>query len=128
MANSQALRESLAGANSIINREETQQLSVSLQATLEEFRSAASDARSLLKNADAKLDTDLKPVLESIVGTLDEAQGALAAAKLQLRGDSVQGYQLGEALREVEGAARALREFMDYLERNPEAILQGKKQ
>lgn len=128
LANSQALRESLAGANSIINREETQQLSVSLQATLEEFRSAASDARSLLKNADAKLDTDLKPVLESIVGTLDEAQGALAAAKLQLRGDSVQGYQLGEALREVEGAARALREFMDYLERNPEAILQGKKQ
>ena len=39
----------------------------------------------------------------------------------------MQGYELGGALREVEAAARALREFLDYLDRNPEAILQGKK-
>jgi hypothetical protein len=46
---------------------------------------------------------------------------------VQLSGDSVQAYQLGQALREVEGAARSMREFLDYLERNPEAVLQGKK-
>jgi len=128
LANSEELRESLAGANRLMNKEETQQLSASLQATLTEFRSAASDAGSLLRNADASLDTDLKPLIEKIVATLDEAQGGLAAAKLQLRGESVQVYQLGETLKEVEGAARAMREFLDYLEHNPEAFLRGKKQ
>ena len=128
LANSEELRESLAGANRLMNKEETQQLSASLQATLAEFRSAAADAGSLLRNADASLDTDLKPLIEKIVATLDEAQGGLAAAKFQLRGESVQVYQLGETLKEVEGAARAMREFLDYLEHNPEAFLQGKKQ
>lgn len=128
LANSEELRESLAGANRLMNKEETQQLSASLQATLTEFRSAASDAGSLLRNVDTSLDTDLKPLIEKIVATLDEAQGGLAAAKLQLRGESVQVYQLGETLKEVEGAARAMREFLDYLEHNPDAFLRGKKQ
>jgi len=128
LANSQELRESLAGANRLMNKEETQLLSASLQETLTEFRSAASDASSLLRNVDTRLDTDLKPLIEKIVATLDEAQGALAAVKFQLSGESVQLYQLSETLREVEAAARATREFLDYLERNPEAVLQGKKQ
>jgi len=128
LANSQDLREALAGANTVINREATQQLSASLQSTLDALGNAASDAGSLLRNADARLDTDLKPLIERIAGTLDEAQGALAAAKFQLRGDSKQGYELGAALREVEAAARAMREFLDYLDRNPEALLRGKKQ
>ena len=50
------------------------------------------------------------------------------AAKVQLSGESVQAYQLGEALRAVQGAARAMREFLEYLDRNPEALLKGKKQ
>ena len=127
LANSQELRESLIGADKLINKEETQQLSASLQEAIAEFRGAASDAGSLLRNADASLDTDLKPLIEKIDSTLDEAQGALAAAKFQLRGESVQVYQLGETLREVEAAARAMREFLDYLDRNPEAVLHGKK-
>ena len=129
LVNSQDLRESLAGIDAIINKEETQELTATLQTTLEEFRSAASDAGSLIRNADTKLDTvEMKIIVERLVATLDEAQGALAAAKFQLRGESVQSYQLGTTLKEVENAARAMRELLDYLERNPEAILQGKKQ
>ena len=129
LVNSQDLRESLAGIDAIINKEETQELTATLQTTLEEFRSAASDAGSLIRNADTKLDTvEMKIIVERLVATLDEAQGALAAAKFQLRGESVQSYQLGTTLKEVESAARAMRELLDYLERNPEAILQGKKQ
>ncbi len=129
LVNSQDLRDTLAGVDSIVNDDDTQQLTATLQATLREFRSAASDAGSLIRNADTKLDTvELKPIVERLVGTLDEAEAALAAAKFQLQGESVQFYQLGATLKEIEGAARALREFMDYLERNPEAILQGKQQ
>ena len=55
------------------------------------------------------------------------AESTLNAARLQLRGDSEQVYQLQSTLKEVEGAAAALREFFDYLERNPEALIQGKQ-
>jgi hypothetical protein len=30
-------------------------------------------------------------------------------------------------LREVENAARALRQFLEFLEQNPESLLQGKR-
>jgi ABC-type transporter Mla subunit MlaD len=128
LANSQEIRKLLAGADRFINKKETQHLSASLQETLTEFRSTASDASSLLQNTDARMNTDLEPLIAKIVATLDEAQGALATAKFQLSGESVQIYQLGETLKEVEAAARAMREFLDYMERNPESVLKGKKQ
>ena len=81
-----------------------------------------------MRNANSQLDSDIKPAIAKLDAALDEAQQALAAAKVQLSGESVQAYQFGEALREVEGAARAMREFLDYLDRNPEALLKGKKQ
>ena len=127
LANSQDVRATLAGIDTLVNRPETQELTATLQSTLKEVRSAAGDAGSLLRNADVLVEDDLKPVIKRLAGALDEAQKALAAAKFQLRGDSVQVYQLGETLREVEGAARAMREFLDYLEQNPEALLKGKK-
>ena len=80
-----------------------------------------------MRNADSKLDTDIRPAIAKLDAALNEAKEALAAAKVQLSGDSVQAYQLGQALREVEGAARSMREFLDYLEHNPEALLRGKK-
>ena len=125
------MRETLAGVNSIVNTEDTQELTATLQATLKKLRDAASDASILIKNIDSKLgtlDTDLKPVIDKLVAVLDEAQATLAAAKSQLQGESVQVYQLGVMLKEVEGAARALREFLDYLEQHPEALLKGKQQ
>lgn len=127
LANSQELRASLAGADKLINKKETQHLSVSLQEAITELRGVTSDFGSLVRNVDARVNANLIPLIEKIDTTLDEAQQALAAVQLQLNGESVQAYQLGETLREVEAAARAAREFLDYMERNPEAVLQGKK-
>jgi paraquat-inducible protein B len=127
LANSEDIRETLAGINSLTNRQETQDLTATLQSALGKVESAASDAGSLLRNADSKLDTDIRPAIAKLDAALNEAKEALAAAKVQLSGDSVQAYQLGQALREVEGAARSMREFLDYLEHNPEALLRGKK-
>ncbi len=128
IVNSAELRDTLAGVDTLVNSPATQELTATLQSTLREIRSAAADTGSLVRDADVLVKDDLKPVIQRMAGALDEAQQALAAAKFQLRGDSVQVYQLGETLREVEGAARAMREFLDYLEQNPEALLKGKKQ
>ncbi len=128
LVNSEDIRDTLAGVNMLVNKEETQQLTATLDATLEQLRAASRDASIFLKNTDVTVNEDLKPVIAGLEGSLEEAQQALAAAKVQLSGDSIQAYQLGEALREVESAARSMREFFDYLDRNPEALLKGKKQ
>ena len=90
-----------------------------------------SDARQQrvdeLRLALIALGDDIGPVLNELTETLKAAEGTLEAARLQLRGDSAQVYQLQATLREVEGAAAALREFFDYLERNPEALIQGRR-
>ncbi len=128
LANSEDIRETLAGINTLTNRPETQNITATLQDALRQVDTAAADAGALLRNANSQLDSDIKPAIAKLDAALDEAQQALAAAKVQLSGESVQAYQFGEALREVEGAARAMREFLDYLDRNPEALLKGKKQ
>ena len=98
--------------------------------TLDEIADAATEATSLFSSADeeiAGIVTDLQPVLERLGDTLEVAEATLNAARLQLSGDSEEAYQLQSTLKEVEGAASALREFFDYLERNPEALIQGKQ-
>lgn len=130
LTNSPDLHDALAGLSEFVNDEDVQKLGASLQAALNDISDAASEATSLFKNADAEIGTiaeDLQPVLEGLGETLLSAEKTLNAARLQLRGDSEQVYQLQSTLKEVEGAAAALREFFDYLERNPEALLQGKK-
>jgi paraquat-inducible protein B len=104
-------------------------MGTALAKTLSEVSTAATDAARLFKSADAEiaeLGSGLGPVLEELATTLETAEATLEAARLQLRGDSTQVYQLQSTLREVEGAAAALREFFDYLERNPEALIRGK--
>lgn len=127
LVNSEDVRGTLAGINTLVNREEMQQLSTTLDATLDELRAAARDAGTFLRNTDTTVNENIKPAIARLEGSLSEAEQVLAAAKAQLSGDSAQAYQLAETLREVESAARAVRELADYLERNPEAVLKGKK-
>jgi len=124
------LEAALAGINALINNEDTQRLSESLSEVLAGIGAAAEDAGTLFRNTDrsiAELSGDIEPVLEQMAESLVTAQRALDAARLQLSGNSEQVYQLQSTLREVERASAALREFFDYLERNPEALLRGKQ-
>ncbi|MDJ0928899.1 MAG: MlaD family protein [Gammaproteobacteria bacterium] len=129
LANSEDVRETLAGVNRFVNAEKTQQIPSTLDDVLAEVRDAAEDAGVLFRDADEdinQLAEDLKPVVERFGSALTEAERTLAAAKVQLQGDTEQVYRLQTALTEVERAAKAVREFFDYLERNPEALLRGK--
>ena len=129
LARSEELYESIAGINRLLNDEDMQHLAKQATATLEEMRLASAAAGNLFNNADedvSRLVADLQPALKRLAGALDEAEQTLAAAKTQLKGDSEAAYRLGETLEELERAARSVREFFDYMERNPESILRGK--
>lgn len=130
LTNSPDLHDSLAGLSELVNDEDVQTLGTSLRQALDDVSGAASEATALFSKADAEIEdvaADLQPVLERLGETLIVAESTLDAARLQLRGDSEQVYQLQSTLKEVEGAAAALRDFFDYLERNPEALIQGKQ-
>ena len=129
LARSEDMHESFAGINRLVNGADMQQLAGQVVATLEEMREASNAASNLFSNAEKDVDmlvVDLQPVLKRLAGVLDEAEQTLSAAKSQLKGDSQRFYQLGTTLDELERAARSVREYFDYMERNPESVLQGK--
>ena len=94
-------------------------------AQLGRTRVAHLDGYRLSENPTCEIPAEV--TVAKVVETLRAAEATLDAARLQLRGDSEQVYQLQSTLKEVEGAAAALREFFDYLERNPEALIKGKQ-
>ena len=131
LARSDDVRQSLAGLNRLVNDEDVQQLGARLELTLDELRLASVAASKLFNAASEDIDVltaDLRPVLRQLSSALDETEQTLRVAKSQLKGDSEQLYRLGETLDELERAARSVREFFDYLERNPETMLRGKSE
>lgn len=129
LVNSVDLRESLAGFNKLINAEDTQQLTASLEATLEDAQLALQDVRTLIGNADTSLESvvaSLQPIIKRLDSTLMAAQATLEDAGEQLQGDTELSYRLVGTLAEIERTARSLRIFLDYIETNPESLLRGK--
>ncbi|HBD09451.1 MAG TPA: hypothetical protein DCZ69_14445 [Syntrophobacteraceae bacterium] len=95
----------------------------------EEIKAAAKEAKVMVGN----LDKQLVPITASVEATLKNAQSAVKeaeAAMVAIRGlfgeNSSTLYDFSEALREFSAAARSIRYLSDYLERHPEALLQGK--
>lgn len=130
LAHSDDLRDSLAALNELLNDDATQGLSATLENVLADLRVTLGEANRLFRNTEDDIDAlarDLTPAIASLTSTLVEAESMLAAARDQLDGTSPQVYQLESTLRELEGAAIAIREFFDYLERNPEALIRGKQ-
>jgi paraquat-inducible protein B len=130
LTSSPDLHDSLAGLSELVNDEDVQNLGTSMRQALDDVSAAATEATALFRSTDAEIESvaaDLQPALKRLSETLLAAERTLDAARMQLRGDSEQVYQLQSTLKEVEGAAAALREFFDYLERNPEALIQGKQ-
>jgi paraquat-inducible protein B len=77
--------------------------------------------------------TDLRPLLGETVKTvetaraaLEQAQRTLATTQEVIEERSPLQFQIRTTLQEVSGAARAVRNLSDYLERHPEAVLFGK--
>ena len=132
--------------------QELQQALASVAAKLDAFplvelgkdaRSALGSAEQLFKRVDAEVAPDLRQVLQSgtqllqrlesetaveVSTTLIEARKALANADRMLAAEGPMQHDAREAMREVARAAQSMRILVDYLERNPQALLFGKKE
>jgi paraquat-inducible protein B len=120
---------SLTSVRGILDDADTRAVPGEMQASLKALRALleADSTRAVPEELHASLES-LRSILEdeNTRNLATEIENTLASARGQLDGTSPEAYQLGLTLKEVESAARALREFLDYLERNPEGLLQGK--
>ena len=123
------LNQTLAALRNILEDDSTRSIPVEIKGTLVALRAILDDdsARALPDDLQRTLGS-LRDILErdSTLAVPDELQRTLAAARFQLQGESTESYQLVTTLKEVEAAARALREFLDLLEVKPEALIRGK--
>jgi len=109
---SQDLSQTAAGANALMNAPELKQVVVELEATLSEIRATA-----------AQLNGKVAPELAN---ALKQSSAALKSANAIMSDRSPVYTELQRMLQEVSTAARSVRLMADYLERHPEALLQGK--
>ena len=95
------------------------------------------DARNALQGIDRlarNIDSQVVPAVDQLLGNLDRQTLPAARATLNQATETLASYsegsrvnyELGNTLKEAAGAARALRVLADYLERHPEALVQGK--
>jgi len=100
-----------------------------LKDTSKNVRSVSIDARTLLQNVDSQLKPlagKMRTALISLRSALDEARSTLTTVNGFIGDRSDTRHKLNRALDEISGAAKSLHSFMEYLERHPEALLQGK--
>jgi paraquat-inducible protein B len=129
LANSDDLKQALAGASRLTNTD-VPALIESLRDTTNQLQQVLRRTGELVEHVDARVD----PIAEEIVPTIRRLQSVLAsgestlqAATRQLKSDSTLALEVGATLEEVQGAARAVRVLLDYVERHPEAFLRGKE-
>lgn len=106
---------------------------------LDEFDAKAINA-SLISSFDSfgafseKLDNRVDPAVDNLEVTMEKARGSYDAIRRAANSfnnmvspDSASGGQMNITLEEISKTARSIRGLTDYLERNPNALLSGKK-
>lgn len=130
LVNSAALHDAIAGVDRLVNDEKTRALPQALTDVLAELRRTARLAAELIDDVDgdvAALMAELAPAVRRLNAALERAEGTLRDLGRQASGDSPQMYQLEATLQALEEAASSMREFFDTLERDPRALLRGRR-
>ncbi len=105
-----------------------------LFASLIETSTSANNAFSQAKKTLAfnegvpgKFAENLQNTLKTADSTLEGMRAAIASYEKIADKNVNIGYDVSKTLREIDEAARSIRSLTDYLERHPEALLQGKQ-
>lgn len=116
----QAVQESLVSIVHKIDKMPLDQIGIDLRQSLGTLNRTLTSTDKLVKG----FDSDITPAVRAI---LQDARRTVQSANKTLSADSPLMYETQELVRELNKTAQSLRELTDYLERHPEALIQGKK-
>jgi paraquat-inducible protein B len=123
--------QTLKDAQALLRKVESQvdPLAGGIKRAADRAGAAMGDARKLLKNVNKRVEpihTDLARTGKSLRSALKASEETIESIDGMVSEHSEFRFELELLLREVTLAARSLRAFADYLERNPDALLRGK--
>ncbi|MFP4349814.1 MAG: MlaD family protein [Desulfococcaceae bacterium] len=103
----------------------------------EDIEKTVAEAEKLVRNMEAIVDnldgrispiaTDIQQAARAAQTALNQARQTLSAVESITTKESPLGYQIYSAVDEFAAAARSIRIMAEYLERHPEALIQGKR-
>ena len=114
-----SLKNTVQGAERLVNSEQIKQALIELNQTLQ-------NARQISENFNTTITPQLYSAVAQLNNTLQQAQKTLADAGSVVNPDSPLYRELRRALKELGDAAQSIRTMADYLERHPDALLYGK--
>ncbi len=101
-----------------------------LKETLVNLRDSTAEIEAFLQGMDGRMDRIVNQVNATVASAsrmFDQAGETLSSVQRSLGDRSPILTDIRKLLRELDGAARSLRLMADYLERNPDALIRGKK-
>jgi paraquat-inducible protein B len=118
----ESLKGTVEGLDRLVNSPEIRKVVDELDETLQTAREALGSVRSA---ADG-LTRDTGPLWKSLRATSDQADASLRQLEALITPGAPLSYQVGETLRELGDAARALRVLAELLERDPSVLIRGR--
>lgn len=131
LVRSEDLQGALAGLNRLANLEELREIPAAVLVTLGELDNTLADIRALVATTDQRMEplvARAEDSLENLSQLMHEAGGLLGSLSAEVNADSDLNYQMRRTLEEAQAAARSLRQLAEFLERNPEALLRGRRE
>jgi paraquat-inducible protein B len=122
------LSQALAAVRDLARAPEIRTAIVAAGAAGEGLSRTLASVDRLVAEVRTKVDAaDVKLVVSDLHTTLDAAQKGLLQIQSTLQGATGAQRELSHTLSEIARAAAAVRTLADYLERNPSALVEGKK-
>ena len=126
----ESINATLRGVRDLVGSPSILHAVASLDTTLQSIDAAVREMKELAED----IRTNVIPMTANFDSTrakasiaLEEAAATMAAIRLQLEPGSPLTYELQTALRELSEASRAMTEFIEFLERNPGALVRGRE-
>ena len=147
--------ETAQGVNDLVNSEDLQQSVKELRTAARDLKKLIKDADTLVANVNDRVDpvadsitktmadtqhlvknigSRVEPVAGSVDATLDsiqaaftEAENLLTEAEDLIAKDSYMSHEIVKTLESLSAASRAIQDLADYLQRQPEAFIKGKR-
>ena len=106
------------------------EIGMNLSDTLSDFSETLLAGKKLMNRIDGKLDpitSDIHIAVTQLKTTLEQAENTFVDIDDLISPNSETGDDLRKLIEELKGASYKVKNLADYLERNPEALIRGKR-